>query len=220
MGKVIYFSGPDGAGKTTSFLRAVEISEMAGKTAFQLRTLQVRRLQMLARAQAKRNQCCGETEADKMGSVGRLGYSDLPRHRGKGVRFTLRRNVGLLAAIADIASYGLVFLRSKTRDYDVVLVEECPFDVFAKRHRPFFPWTAKLLKRLVPVPDLLVFCIANPDEIVRRKPELTEAEIEHYYDVMDKVYGSKDRLPIHRHDTNPSQDPYVDLDEIIRKTIG
>lgn len=217
MGKIIYFSGPDGSGKTTSFLRAVETIEHAGKTAFQLRTLQVGRLKMMA--QANRQKGYLETEADKLGSVGRLGYSDLPRHRGKGLWFTLRRYVGLIAAILDIASYGRVFMRVKLHEYDAVLVEECPFDVFAKRHRPFFPWTAKLFKWLVPRPDLLVFCIAEPDEIVRRKPELSEDEIEQYYAVMSQIYNPEKQAEIFSHDTNPSQDPFQELDKIIRETI-
>lgn len=186
---------------------------------------------MMARAQAKRNAdtatdqspatgSADEASGNTLGSVGRLGYSDLPRHRGTGAWFTLRRYIGLLAAIADIASYGRAFVLAKRSEYDVILVEESPFDVFAKRHRPFFPLSAKLLKRLIPAPDLLVFCVADTSEIVRRKPELTEAEIENYYTVMDKVYAGVRQLPIHRHDTNPSQDPYSDLDEIILTTIA
>lgn len=215
MGQLIYFSGPDGAGKTTSFLHVLKTIEQKNKTAFKLRTLQVRRLQMMARAQSKQDSVSERSSVGTLGSVGRLGYSSLPRDRGNGLLFTLRRYVGLLVAIVDIASYGRKFIRAKLNDYDVVLVEECPFDVFAKRHRPFFPITAKLIKWLIPPPDLLVFCVADPKEIVLRKPELTEAEIDHYYSVMNQIYGTACQLPIHRHETNPSQDPYKYLDKII-----
>lgn len=232
MGQVIYFSGPDGAGKTTSLLHVLELIQKKGNNAFQLRTLQVGRLRMLERAKMKKETVAETVEitadnteknagrADMLGNVGRLGYSSIPRQRGTGLRFTLRRYLGLLAAIADITTMGRTFVRAKRRDYDFVLVEECPFDVFAKRHRPYFPFTAKVLKRLIPAPDLVVFCVADPDVIVRRKPELTASEIEHYYVVMSKVYSPAGCLPMYRHDTNPSQHPFADLEKFIQDMIA
>jgi hypothetical protein len=130
----------------------------------------------------------------------------------------LRRYVGLIAGIIDIATVGRFFVREKAEVYDVVLVEECPFDVFAKRHRPFFPWTANFLKRLVPKPDAVIFCVANASEIVQRKPELTEEEIEHYYMVMGKVYDAMG-LPIHVLDTNTLQTPNSKIDVLIQQIL-
>ncbi|MBP9181988.1 MAG: hypothetical protein KBF78_02550 [Fuscovulum sp.] len=229
MGKTIYFSGPDGSGKTTSFLRAVEILQQNGKTVFQLRTLQVGRLRMMLRKSAGSQKpsppshpgATGRPEAggDRLGVVGRLGHSDLPRQRGHGLAFTLRRYVGLVAALADIATFGRGFLRRTTADYDVVLVEECPFDVFAKRHRPFFPLTARLFRKAIPRPDLLVLCVADAADIVRRKPELTELEVRQYYATMARVYEGAE-LPILHNDTNASETPFARLDEAILGLIA
>lgn len=214
VGKVIYFSGPDGAGKTTSFLKVVETLERSGVSVFQLRTLQVARLKLMMCGRPEGNY---EGRADnRLGSVGRLGYSSLPRHRGSGLRFTSRRYLGLLFAILDIAIFGPIFLKSKLSLYDVVLVEESPFDVFAKRHRPFFSLTAKLLSRFIPEPDLLIYCVADPCEIERRKPELVQDEIRHYYKVMNKIHKIRPNLNIFNHDTNPSPDPYSAIETSVR----
>ena len=205
MARVIYFSGPDGAGKTTSFLESVKMLEQSGKSVFQLRTMQVARLKIIFRNKNKQVDNLYKTTNNSLGNVGRIGYSGLSRNRGKGFFFILRRYFGLIAALADIVSFGRFFVFFSLRKYDVILVEECPFDVFAKRHRPFFSNTAKLLKWVIPVPDLLVLCMADANEIVRRKPELTESEILNYYDDLSKEYEPKAKKPIYNHDTNSQE---------------
>ena len=217
--KVIYFSGPDGSGKTTTFLHMTSLLQEAGFSTFQLRTLQVCRLSCINKKKSHTDSDLLQ-QTSSFGVVGKLGYSSLKRDRGNGVLFQLRRYIGLLAAILDISIMGRFFIREKSLNYDYILVEECPFDVFAKRHRPYFRFTSNILKFLIPLPDLLIFCVASPHEINARKPELTELEIKHYYYVMEKIYSGLKGLNVFRHNTNSSTSPFELLDQYFFNRIN
>jgi len=176
--KKIYFSGPDGSGKTTSLLKARDILIDEGRTVFSLRTLQVARLFYVFKLRG----LPGGSAVDSLGNIGRLGASELKRDRRQETYFyKIRRWIGLIVALVDCAIFGRLMFLWLSHKYDVVLVEESPSEIFIKRHRPFYPKTFYLLALFLPQPDLVVRCVADPKRIANRKPELTFSELEEYY---------------------------------------
>jgi thymidylate kinase len=67
----------------------------------------------------------------------------------------------------------------------LTILDRCIYDYFLQRqHRRVPHWLLRVLVRLLPKPDLVVFLEGTPEIIHRRKPELTAEEIQHQIDVM------------------------------------
>jgi hypothetical protein len=208
--KIIYFSGPDGSGKTTTFLNVRDQLQKDGHSVFSLRTLQVGRLKMMMHNK-KNKDFSGD---NSLGNIGRRGYSDLKRDRNDGtLKYKIRRYIGLLVALVDIIIFGRIYITSLSKEYDYLLVEESPFDSFVKRHRPFYKKTSYLFSRLLPKANLIIFCKAEPDIIHKRKPELTVDEIIDYYIKMNILYYDKKNL--FYNNTNHEGESDIELKESI-----
>lgn len=187
--KVVYFSGPDGSGKSTTYLYTMETFEKMKIKYFPLRSMQVG-MQYYSYARKKKKE--KKEDENVLSNVGRLGYSDLKRDRDNGkLSWKLRRFIGLFVGLIDICIIGRFFIYSKKlRGYNVI-VEESPIDIYVKRHRPQIKVLEKLFLPLIYNPHLSILCVASEENIYERKPELKVDEITEYYDRINDLYNQK-----------------------------
>lgn len=183
-GPLVYFSGPDGAGKTT----------VVGGLTTRLRENGVRfkslySLKILLRAITKRL-----AFLKHLGVPGAVSDKDKPyqppdllfltedsRDRDTGTAmWRYRKLAALLVGIADIWLGWLLVLPLRLCGW-VVLIETSPHDIFIKYHMPEFPMVERIVGPLLPRPTVAFLLVANPQTIVQRKAELTVDEIEDYY---------------------------------------
>lgn len=191
--RVIYFSGPDGSGKSTSYLWTLEFMKKLKVKYYPLRGLQVGIMFFLFfRSLLTKS---GKRHNNILNNVGRLGYSNLKRDRNTGeIGWALRRRIGLFTGLLEICILGrlLIFLKKITGH--VILVEESPVDIFVKRHRPRVKLLENLFMPLLPLPTASILCVANEEIIFKRKPELKKQEIEEYYQRINQLYSRNSRL--------------------------
>ena len=186
--RVIYFSGPDGAGKTATINWAIEYLSKVDVKIYRTKSLQFGTLFYLRTAEKIKS---FYTEPVV------LNDNDLdlirPRDTGR-IGWSVRRRVGLLVGLFEICIVARLILLSKKITGHVVLVEESPMDIFVKRHRPrvklleniFIPW--------MPLPNLSILCVAGEKAIHTRKPELYINEIIDYYYLIKFLYGKNKLL--------------------------
>lgn len=184
MGPIVYFSGPDGAGKTT-VTRGVAERLAACGVPFRRRYS----LKIVLRAITRRL-----AFVKKIGR-GRLRPDDVAAQDGPDLLFLtedtrdrdtgsplwrFRKRMALLVGIADIWIGWLLMLPARLRGA-VVLVETAPYDIFVKYHMPEFPALERRLGPLLPRPSVGLLMEADPQSILRRRAELTLEEIRDYY---------------------------------------
>jgi hypothetical protein len=209
---LIYYSGPDGAGKSTTYLNTMELFKRVGIQYYPLRSLQVgiQYYQYLKRKSGKNIQK-GDS---KFNNVGRLGYSNIPRNRDNGTLYwKFRRFCGLLVGILDIVLLGRLLVFSKRLKGQTVIVEESPIDIFVKRHRPQIKIMESLFINSFPQSNASILCTANEEAIYKRKPELFVAEIKDYYNRITHLYkrGKKYNVKILQTD--------IDINDSSRKLV-
>ena len=203
MATVIYFSGPDGSGKTTSLKDSFTYLSSKNKKVFQLRSLQVLSLLLITYVKnRKKYDLFDHLRNAQLGAVGRVGYSSIKRDRGIGIQYNFRRYVGLIIAFIDILFFGRIAVAIISCVFDIVLVEEGPYEIFVKRHRPFFKKTALVMSKFIPTSDAIIYCISPGSIINRRKPELNIDEIDSYYRNMNITYASNSNLRVINLDTS------------------
>lgn len=182
----IYFTGPDGAGKTTLIEHLRNHLEEHGiryKYFYSLKKFLRFATKYLVWIKKRR-----KSEKRRGSGVKDVVLrSEDSRDRDDGTRFwKWRRYVALLIGIADIV-LGYAFSLYFRMRGQVVLVETSPYDIFVKYHMPRFPLTERILAPLIPQPTLGFLLKANPKDIHARKPELTIKELEDYYERMSEV---------------------------------
>ena len=186
----IAFSGPDGSGKTTVTLLAMAWLRAGTGGVASVKTLRLATLQ-LVRSVWWAKQIIMGSERHTPGKVGSFALSSGERDREKpGSLWRLRRAVGLVAACLDQAIVGRVYLLAAALRGADVVIETAPWDAFVKRHRPEFPLIQRVLLWMTPRVSSVYMCVATPDSIVRRKPELSAEEIADYYARIDGLSDS------------------------------
>jgi len=177
-GKLIFFSGPDGSGKTTAnealtnvLTQKLKIPIINNKHLYPVSNKTSRQGQKL---QAK---------------VRRIDFDNknvLERDRGRGWWWTTRRLVGLLYILIQIWP-GYIYGRYKNFRGYTVMIDTSFFDAFIKGHRPRFPFLQRISIPFIPCGDHWFLMFSHPQTIVSRKPELTVEEIEEYYERMAEI---------------------------------
>jgi len=186
--KIVYFSGPDGAGKTTTILWAIEYLEKLNVKYCRTKNLQLWMLYFL-------NARYSKVEAVSATQVVKDEDLDLIRDRSTGkFSWHLRRRIGLIVGLMEISLVGRFFLMCKSLTGHVILVEESPVDIFVKRHRPRVKILENIFVPLLPSPTTSILCVANEQVIFERKPELTREEIDEYYRNITYLYKKNNKL--------------------------
>ena len=70
-----------------------------------------------------------------------------------------------------------------------MIIDTSFFDAFVKGHRPEFPILQRLVVPFIPCGDHWFLMTASPEEIAKRKQELTEDEVENYYFKLGIIAG-------------------------------
>ncbi len=171
-GLVIVFSGPDGAGKTTT--NEALTSFMQEKLELDVRN--VKHLYPI-------NNWLGGSAVKAQSKLRGLDLSEkdaLERDRGSGPLFKIRRLIGLFSILVQYP-LGLSYARFQALKGVSTIVDTSIFDAFVKGHRPQYKLLEKTIIPLLPKASLWFVLRANPKVIVARKPELTVDEITDYY---------------------------------------
>lgn len=179
-GKLIFFSGPDGSGKTSSneALSRVLIDKL------KVPVINSKHLYPISNATSHNSQ---KIQA----KLRRIAFDDISsreRDRGNGVLWKLRRLVGLLYILIQILP-GYLYGRYKNYIGYTVIIDTSFFDAFVKGHRPEFPILQRLVVPFIPCGDHWFLMTASPEEIAKRKQELTEDEVENYYFKLGIIAG-------------------------------
>ena len=177
-GVLIFFSGPDGSGKTT----ANELLSDYLRNALGISVLNTKHLYPSSMRLGKQSR---KVQAMIRG-IDPTDMRRVERDRGQGLGWKTRRLMGLLLLLAQVWP-GYVWARYKNiRGYSVI-VDTAFFDVFIKGHRPQFPLLEAMFSPLIPCGDAWFVMRADAARIMARKPELTGDEIQEYYRRLDAI---------------------------------
>lgn len=184
-GLIVIFSGPDGAGKsTTTGICTRYLKEDIGAQVHFVKGLapinnifskQLMRTHDRIRGVPKQ---LSSAEVD-------LHHRDRAPESGR-VAWKARRLLGILFYIAQYWP-AYIFARLRNHFGHYVVVDTSVHDRFVKAHRPRFRWLERLFLPTLRTGDLLLQLRADPEKIHARKPELTISEIHDYYAAMDEI---------------------------------
>lgn len=188
-GLIVIFSGPDGAGKSTSTDICVDyLREEAGLPVKRVKGLTLGRGRFGSRLLKVQHRVRGLPEGVSP-AAGEMEYRDREPSSRKGL-WKLRRGLGLVIYIMQyFPSYMLA--RIENHRGVTFVVDTSVQDRFVKAHRPRFPWIERWVAPMLPTGDVLFQLYADPELIHARKPELTVAEIEAYYASMKGLLAGK-----------------------------
>ncbi|NGX42183.1 MAG: hypothetical protein K940chlam7_00460 [Chlamydiae bacterium] len=177
---VFYFSGPDGAGKTTatnevkSFFERQHIPYKYFYTLNKiLRHIGMRFLWVKHLLLAK-NKPSPTFQQFK----GR-GNGHLDRNTGNW-SWRIKKRLSLVLSFLDFWLGWILATSYRFLGY-TILIETSPYDLFIKYHMPYFPGLESTLTRLIPRPNSGFLFKASPNVIRERKKELNQDEIRNYY---------------------------------------
>ena len=186
-GKLIFFSGPDGSGKTTANMalsnvlrNKLKVSVINRKALYPFSQRLQQRIQPL------------------QAHIRHIDLTDsmaLERDRGNSIGWKLRRLAGLIFLLAQVWP-GYLYARWQNIKGYTVIIDTAFFDMFIKGHRPPFPILRKISLPLLPSGDFWFMMTAEPSAIVARKPELTEDEIIEYYNFFANMKRRENRQAI------------------------
>lgn len=188
-GKLIFFSGPDGSGKTSANMALSGI--LAEKLNVKIENRKAlypfsTRLQKeISTVQAKIRKI---EPSDKF-----LMERDRSSSADGNARWKARRFAGLVFLLLQVVP-GYLNARLLNLMGRTVVVDTSFFDVFIKGHRPPFPLIQKLVIPLLPTGDYWFLMCADANSIVARKPELTKTEIEAYYAYFNSLKRQPTRI--------------------------
>ncbi|MFC1773130.1 hypothetical protein ACFL3A_07240 [Pseudomonadota bacterium] len=185
-GRLIFFSGPDGSGKTT----ANEALSALLKMKLKIHVLNTKHLYPLSNRYSKK----GQQIQARIRGIDENRKNELERDRGHGYLWRLRRGLGLVFLLLQVYP-GYLWARYKNWKGYTVIVDTSFFDVFVKGHRPVFPIIEFVAIHLIPCGSAWFLLKANPEDIVARKPELTIDEIESYYKRLDAISKRSNCIP-------------------------
>lgn len=190
---IIYFSGPDGSGKTTitngvmTYLDSLDVpfkSFYSLKIVIRAVTKRLAFIKKIGKSNGSREIASLDDSQDL------LFLTEDTRDRDTGTIFwRWRKRMALLVGIVDIwiGAFLMIFIRCRGQ---VVLVETSPYDIFIKYHMPEFPLIVRFLGPLIPKPTRGFIMKADPQNIYQRRSELTINEITEYYERFSRVLKS------------------------------
>jgi hypothetical protein len=207
---MVYFSGPDGSGKTTLTEGVKDRLRGCGLQFVYVYSLKLvlrgitKRLAFLKRI--GRGKSARQEYLESEGVPDILFLTEDTRDRDTGSAFwRFRKRMALLVGLVDVWLGWWIVLPVRLRGR-FVLVETSPYDLFIKYHMPEFPGIESILGPLLPRPTIGFLLQADPHKIVERKAELTVEEIQDYYTRFDRVLErcrAHDSYQILRTDTGP-----------------
>lgn len=185
-GRLVFFSGPDGSGKTTANHALALLLEKK----LNIHVLNTKHLYPVSNRYSKKGQ---QIQARIRGIDGDR-KRELERDRGHGLVWKLRRGLGLVFLLLQVYP-GYIWARYKNWKGYTVIVDTSFFDVFVKGHRPVFPLIEFFSIRFIPCGSTWFLLKASPGAIVARKPELTTDEIEGYYKRLEEISRKSSCVP-------------------------
>jgi hypothetical protein len=185
-GFLVFFSGPDGSGKTTA---NALLSEFL-KNKLNVHVINVKHLypsSLLLSRQSRKLQA-------KIRGVSEKDVMVLERDRGSSKSWHYRRLLGLLFLLTQILP-GYLWARYKNQQGYFVIVDTSFFDMFVKGHRPEFPMLEKFITPFIPAGDYWFVMKADAMSIANRKRELSIEEINYYYRRLEKLTERSQKNP-------------------------
>ncbi len=186
-GRLIFFSGPDGSGKTS----ANELLTGVLRNKLKVKVLQSKHIYPISRITSSK----GQVLQAKLRGIDKENKDEIERDRGAGYQWYLRRLLGLIYLLVQVYP-GFLWARYKNWQGVTVIIDTSCFDAFMKGHRPVFPLLERLVVPLIPCGDAWFVMTSSPETIVKRKPELTRDEIAHYYERLDAIVKYSKCKPI------------------------
>jgi adenylate kinase len=187
---IIYFSGPDGAGKTTLTRGVMQRLQECGvpyRAYYSLKILIRAFTKHLAfvKRLGRRRKPPDSTDAPEGPDL--LFLTEDTRDRDTGSRlWRFRKKAALIVGVADIWLGWLLVLPVRMWGR-VILVETSPYDLFVKYHMPEFPILERVLGSILPRPSVGFLMEADPAKIFKRRAELTRDEIADYYRRFEQI---------------------------------
>lgn len=200
-GPIIIFSGPDGAGKSTTTAMCARYlkDEIGTKVHF------VKGLAPINNAFSRQllwvHNKIRAVPSNVSSAEVDLHHRDRPP-KDKAMKWKMRRLLGLLFYILQYWP-AYAFARLRNHFGEAVIVDTSVHDRFVKAHRPRFPILERIFVPSLPVGDLLIQLRAPSKLINARKPELTVEEIDEYYSSMDSILPSRPEVKRIATDSGP-----------------
>lgn len=201
-GLIITFSGPDGAGKSTTKSHLINfLQDDVGLTVNSIKGFNRLNEPKLMGAVLTKAQYNVRGVSKKSASELENSCRDREPKKGGSFLWKFRRLIGLLFIITQ---YPFFYFAGRVRTYLGVttVVDTSVFDRFVKAHRPRFKLLEKIISPLLPSGDLTFRLYSSPEIINRRKPELTITELEEYYKAMDYIFSLKRKSNIKKIETH------------------
>ena len=202
--QIVYFSGPDGSGKTTAIkLTREEYQRYKISSKFiYVRNLFLRKIGKILLYVFYSLKTRKYIPLSKFIGMGWGNHYRSERLVWKVYKFFL-----LVLVLADnILSSPLMLIYRLI--YQNVFVEISPYDYFVKYHMPRFTLLEWLGKWIIPKPNLWFVVYGMPDKIHQRRSELTAEEIQQYYLVLENITKRIPSLNIVSIPNNDSFDAY------------
>jgi hypothetical protein len=220
-GLIITFSGPDGAGKTTTKSNLIKFLEHDV-------ALKVNSIKGFNRLNEPKYMGTAITKVQKnvrgvnhkSASELEHAYRDRKPKKKSSFSWKSRRFIGLLFILIQ---YPFFYFIGRVRTYLGVttVVDTSVFDRFVKAHRPRFKVLETIFTPILPSGDITFRLYASPEVINKRKPELTIHELQEYYKVMDSVFSLKKSSIIEVIETESGQDNATKkVNQIVMNKLG
>jgi len=186
---VIYFSGPDGCGKTTicDGLKAIYTES---KIPFKYFYTYQKLLRYIGLRLLWVNYIIACDESPRPGFREYVSRGTGVQDRNDGHKlWRIRKRCILLFSFIDMWISWPIVMVLRLCGY-AVIVETSPYDLFTKYHMPSFPLLDKIISKLMPRPSIGFLLQATPADVVKRKAELNEEEIHSYYRKFDDIVSN------------------------------
>jgi len=195
-GLIITFSGPDGAGKSTTKSLLIDfLQNDVGLSVNSIRGFNRLNEPKFMGSTLKKVQHNVRGVSKKSASELEHTFRDRKPEKARSFSWKFRRLIGLLFIIMQ---YPVFYFVARVRTYKGIstVVDTSVYDRFVKAHRPRFRLLEKIAIPFLPSGDITFRLYASPEVINNRKPELTIQELDEYYSAMDYIFSLKSKSNI------------------------